>query len=155
MGSAFQITIASIIALVFWRNYRRWTKTVQPEGSGPVTYNERVRVWVWKSSWGHFTTLKNGFGGIALIVQGDVISVRLLSVPRALAAMVNAEYTLRAGDTNMRLMKVGWMGPIGEHECVVLRGGGDELAVWPRNKDVATLHQALADAGVRSEVAYS
>jgi hypothetical protein len=118
-------------------------------------YEGPIRARVRKGSRSGFVILKNGFCGLRLIIEGDTIQVRAPGIHRRLARVLGIEFSLAAREVTMDLARIGWLGTLLlRRDWVVLsrtgRVGVDEVAIRPRDGDLARLGAALTDAGVRA-----
>jgi hypothetical protein len=121
-----------------------------------VLYDGIVRARVRRSSSSRsFTSVKNGFGALSLLITENAVDLTAVGGFGSIARFAGVDFVFDTKATTTRTDSVGWLGTsLFAADSVVITGdqgsGSMEIAIAPSDHDVVRLEQALAEAGVRS-----
>jgi hypothetical protein len=137
------------------RNRRLVDDRYTPAERGRVLYEGIVTARVRRSGSRTFTSAKNGFGAISLLITENSVDLSAVGGLGGLARFAGVDFVFDPEATAMRTGRVGWLGTrLFAADSVVITGdqgsGEMEIAIAPSDRDVVRLEQALTDAGVRS-----
>lgn len=144
-----------LMTLLYLRRRSRPPCAAEPVDQTGVSYRGFVGARVRKPPWSGFTSLKNGFSGIQMVVRDRSIQVFATRPVRTLGKLLGIDYTFHASSTTMRTERIGWAGTsLFARDWIVLTpltvGRELQLAIRPEDDSLATIWQVLSSAGVRA-----